>query len=103
MPKKMFTPEQIVTKLRQIEAAVTNGQKASIVIGQWHYHYNHHRPHNALGYRLPASLATVDQRSQFVRDKRANRRMHSAHPNWAPEACLLLSNVERPDGQRIQS
>ena len=29
-------------------------KEAIIVIEQWRYHYNHRRPHSALGYRPPA-------------------------------------------------
>lgn len=34
-------------------------KEARIVIEQWRYHYNHHRPHSALGYRPPAPLAVM--------------------------------------------
>jgi len=34
-------------------------KKAQIVIEQWRYHYNHVRPHSALGYRPPAPPAVA--------------------------------------------
>lgn len=34
-------------------------KEASIVIEQWRYHYNHYRPHSALGYRPPAPLTVT--------------------------------------------
>jgi len=33
--------------------------EARIVIEQWRHHYNHMRPHSALGYRPPAPLAVI--------------------------------------------
>jgi putative transposase len=34
-------------------------KEATTIIAQWRRHYNHHRPHSALGYRPPAPLAHV--------------------------------------------
>src|SRR5580704_5073464 len=83
MPKKRFSPEQIVTVLRQIEVTMGQGKsaqlacreagiseqlrdellngeifyslkEAQVVIEQWRKHYNMIRPHSSLGYRPPA-------------------------------------------------
>ena len=84
MPKKRFSPEQIVTLLRQIEVTMGQGKsaqlacreagiseqnfrdellngeifyslkEAQVVIEQWRKHYNTVRPHSSLGYRPPA-------------------------------------------------
>jgi transposase InsO family protein len=81
MPKKRLSAEQIVTRLRQIEVLMAQGQvhhagcndivaelrdeclnqeilyslkDAQIVIEQWRRHYNTIRPHSALNYRPPA-------------------------------------------------
>jgi len=35
MPKKKFTPEQIVAKLRQIEVLVSQGKTVPLVQGSW--------------------------------------------------------------------
>ena len=86
MRKKGFTPEQIVSLLRQIEVAVAHGKtvplackdagiseqsyrdeclnpeifyslkEAQVVIENWRQHYNTCRPHSALGYRPPAPV-----------------------------------------------
>ena len=32
---------------------------ARVVIGDWKYQYNHHRPHSALGYQPPARYAAT--------------------------------------------
>jgi transposase InsO family protein len=34
-------------------------QEAKIVVGEWVKHYNHERPHSALGYRPPAPQVQV--------------------------------------------
>lgn len=34
-------------------------QEAKIVVGEWVKHYNHVRPHSALGYRPPAPETQV--------------------------------------------
>lgn len=34
-------------------------KEAKIVIEQWRHHYNHVRPHSALGYRPPAPLTVM--------------------------------------------
>ena len=64
MPKKRPSPEQIVTLLRQIEVATSQGKpvaiacrEAQVVIEQWRKHYNTVRPHSSLGYRPPAPQA----------------------------------------------
>jgi transposase InsO family protein len=49
MALKRNKPEEIVTKLRQVE----------VLVGQWRRHYNTKRPHSALGYRPPAPEAVV--------------------------------------------
>ena len=58
MAIKRNKPEEIVTKLRQVEVLVGQG-KAQIIIEQWRRHYNTKRPHSALGYRPPAPEAVV--------------------------------------------
>ena len=83
MPKKRHTPGEIVSKLRQVDVLVSQGQpaaeairtigvtevlrdelldgeifyslrEAQIVIESWRRHYNSVRPHASLGYRPPA-------------------------------------------------
>ena len=84
MPKKRYSPEQIVTLLRQIEVVMGQGKsaqlacreagvseqsfrdellngeifyslkEAQVLIEQWRHHYNTARPHSSLGYRPPA-------------------------------------------------
>jgi putative transposase len=84
MPKKRFTPEQIIAKLRQIEVQLAQGKsvalaskdaaiseqssgtsaweifyslkEAQVIIGAWKNHYNRVRPHSSLGYRPPAPM-----------------------------------------------
>ena len=86
MPKKRFTPEQIIATLRQIEVQLAQGKsialackdaaiseqelrdeclkleifyslkEAQVIIGAWRDHYNRVRPHSSLGYRPPAPL-----------------------------------------------
>lgn len=34
-------------------------KEAQIVIERWRHHYNHVRPHSALGYRPPAPLTAI--------------------------------------------
>jgi len=82
--KRTHTPEEIVTKLRQVEVLTAQGKavaeaarsigvteqtfrdelldgevfntlrEAQVLIEQWRRHYNTTRPHSALGYRPPA-------------------------------------------------
>ena len=81
--KKAHTPEEIVAKLRQVEALAAQGQavaeavrsigvteqtydellraeafntlrEAQALIEHWRRHYNTARPHSSLGYRPPA-------------------------------------------------
>jgi hypothetical protein len=84
MPKKKHTPEEIISKLRQVDVLVAQGQsiatavkaisvseqslrdelldreifyslrEAQILIEAWRVHYNQVRPHSSLGYRPPA-------------------------------------------------
>ena len=84
MPRKRYTPEEIVAKLRQVDVLVLQGQniadairaigvsevrlrdelldgeifytlrEARIVIESWRRHYNAIRPHESLGYKPPA-------------------------------------------------
>ena len=91
MPKKRPSPEQIVTLLRQIEVATSQGiiryrlragrlgsqtsaagrdtqrgdlyslKEAKILISQWRQHYNTVRPHSSLGYRPPAPRTFMPQ------------------------------------------
>ena len=89
MPRKRHKPEEIVTKLRQVDVLVSQGQgivdaippdwcergrlrdellngeifytlrEAQIVIESWRRHYNTVRPHASLGYRPPAPQVFV--------------------------------------------
>ena len=89
MPRKRHTPEEIVTKLRQVDVLVAQGQsvadavrsigvtegelrdelldreifyslrEAPVLIEAWRQHYNTVRPHSALGYRPPAPEAVA--------------------------------------------
>ncbi len=83
MSRKRHKPEEIVSKLRQVDVLVSQGQsvadairsigvtevlrdelldgeifyslrEAQIVIESWRIHYNTKRPHASLGYRPPA-------------------------------------------------
>ena len=36
-------------------------KEAQIIVGEWVKHYNHVRPHSALGYRPPAPQTKVPQ------------------------------------------
>jgi len=36
-------------------------KEAQIIVGEWVKHYNHIRPHSALGYRPPAPQTQVPQ------------------------------------------
>src|ERR687894_1067179 len=86
--KRTHTPEEIVTKLRQVEVLAAQGKavaeavrsigvteqlrdelldgelfhtlgEAQVLIEQWRRHYNTVRPHSALGYRPPAPEVVV--------------------------------------------
>jgi transposase InsO family protein len=39
-------------------------KEAQIIVGEWDKHYNHIRPHSALGYRPPAPQTQVPQLMQ---------------------------------------
>jgi len=84
MPRKRYTPEEIVAKLRQVDVLVSQGQniadairqigvsevslrdelldgeifytlrEAQIIIESWRRHFNAIRPHESLGYKPPA-------------------------------------------------
>ena len=83
MSRKRHKPEEIVSKLRQVDVLVSQGQsvadairsigvtevmrdellngeifyslrEAQIIIESWRRHYNTKRPHASLGYRPPA-------------------------------------------------
>ena len=83
MPKKRHTPGEIISKLRQVDVLVSQGQpaaeairtiavtevlrdelldgeifyslqEAKVVIESWRRHYNTIRPHASLGYKPPA-------------------------------------------------
>ena|SRR3972149_2888381 len=95
MPKKRFSSEQIVTKLRQIEVLLAQGKalavtcreaeiseqlrdeclnqeifyslkEAQVVVEEWRRHYNTRRPHSALGYRPPAPAAVLSTVERFA-------------------------------------
>ena len=65
MSRKRHTPEEIVSKLRQVDVLVAQGTPVAdairsigvtevIVIESWRRHYNTVRPHASLGYQQPA-------------------------------------------------
>jgi len=64
MAKKTYKPEEIVSKLRQVDVLHIQGMTIADAIRQisvsevtyyrWRKHYNTVRPHSALGYRPPA-------------------------------------------------
>jgi len=64
MPKKHYTPEQIVTKLKLIEVLMSQGKQILLAYKEagisdksyccWRKHYNTKRPHCSLGYKPPA-------------------------------------------------
>ena len=85
MPKKRFSPEQIIATLRQIEVQLVRARvshlptrtppsqnklrdeclkleifyslkEAQVIIGAWKDHYNRVRPHSSLDYRPPAPV-----------------------------------------------
>ena len=86
MANRRPKPEEIVTKLRQVEVVVGQGMKRIDAIreigvveqtfyrwrkqyggmgtAQWRKHYNTKRPHSALGYRPPApeTIVPMDQK-----------------------------------------
>ena len=69
MPRKRHKPEEIVTKLRQVDVLVSQGHGIADAIRQigvsevtyyrWRRHYNAARPHASLGYRPPAPQVFV--------------------------------------------
>jgi len=60
MDRKCYTPEQIVSMLRD---ELLNGEifdtllEASVLIERWRREYNWYRPHSSLGYKPPAPEA----------------------------------------------
>jgi putative transposase len=62
MARKQFTPEQIITLLRD---EPLNGEvldtlaEAKVLVEGWRREYNRFRPHSSLGYRPPAPEAYV--------------------------------------------
>jgi len=79
MPRKQFSSEQIITKLREAEVLLSQGMRdelldreifyslkeAQILIEMWRKHYNMVRPHSSLGYKPPAPATVVVQPSQI--------------------------------------
>ena len=76
MPRKRYTPESFVAKLRQVDVPACSGpehcwryssdrrergrlREAQIVIESWRRHFNTVRPHESLGYKPPAPEAFV--------------------------------------------
>ena len=72
MPRKRYTPEEIVAKLRQVESfdgklrdELLNGEifytlrEAQVLIEAWRRHFNAVRPHGSLGWWPPAPEAIV--------------------------------------------
>jgi len=59
--------ERLMGKLRD---ELLNGERfftlreAQVLIEEWRQHYNHHRPHSALGYKPPAP-ATIQPVSPY--------------------------------------
>ena len=51
MPKKRFTPEEIIQHLRTVELDIGEAQ---VMTGHWRTHYNTVRPHSSLGGQPPA-------------------------------------------------
>ena len=111
MPKKRYTPEQIVAQLRQVDVALAQGQsiaqavkaigvtettfdelldrelfyslrEAQVLIESWRVHDNAVRPHSALGYRAPAPEVLIGP---------ASPALGSARPALTPR--LVQTNV----------
>ncbi len=89
MKKTRHTPEQIISKLREVEVLLAKGisvsqaskqigvteqtlgdevlkreifytlQEAQVIIERWRKEYNQIRPHSSLGYRSPAPETVV--------------------------------------------
>ena len=59
MPRKRYTPEEIVAKLRQVDVLVSQGQNiadAQKKLEDWRKYYNEERPHGAIGNKTPIML-----------------------------------------------
>ena len=67
MPRKRFSPEQIITKLRE----------AKVLIENWRFEYNGFRPHSSLGYKPPAPEAWKELAMGFatLRPLQADQRL----------------------------
>ena len=69
MPRKRFTSEQIIGKLREAEVGLAKGKQVAVVckqlleakvlIERWRRQYNQVRPHSSLNYRPPAPETRV--------------------------------------------
>ena len=62
MVRKTYTPEQIINKLRDEllnRKVFTTLTEAKVLIEQWQREYNQACSHSSLGYRSPASEATM--------------------------------------------
>jgi transposase InsO family protein len=79
--RRGHTPEQIISKLREVEVHINQGisiseasrkiyellnrkvfyplTEAKVLIEQWRRAYNQVRPHSSLGYRPPAPEAII--------------------------------------------
>jgi transposase InsO family protein len=102
MPKKRFSPEQIIATLRQIEVQLAQGKsialackeapsqnrtqdeclkleifyslkEAQVIIGAWKDHYNRVRPHSSLGYRPPAPVRWRPSHSGYPHSHQCSR------------------------------
>jgi len=96
MPRKRYKPEEIVTKLRQVDGLVSQGRalpmrsgssvsakclrdellnsdifytlrEAQIIIESWHHHYDTVQPRVSLGYRPPAPEVLWWESSLWIR------------------------------------
>jgi putative transposase len=55
--------ETFISRLRDEllnREVIANLKEAQVLAGNYREHYNHHRPHGALGYLTPAEFAAIE-------------------------------------------
>src|SRR5215217_5613349 len=98
MRQKRHTPEEIISKLRQVDVLVAQGTPVAdairsigvtevVIIESWRRHYNTVRPHASLGYKPPAPEVFVP----------AFAARPAAPPRPAPPARLMPGSCWRHD------
>ena len=51
--------------------------EAKVLVEDYRGHYNHHRPHSALGYRTPAEFAVTADLDTKVKETRQSEELES--------------------------